>query len=80
MTNNLLTDWHPRVKFVDNTSAIEILPKNSISLLNSTFSDIHNFSVNHNMRLNPIKRKEMLMNYMLYPNFTLRPLVVTSTV
>ena len=66
MTNNFfLADWHPRVKFVDNTSAIEILPKNSISLLNSTFSDIHNFSVNHNMRLNPIKRKEMLMNFML---------------
>ena len=78
MTNNLLADWHPRVKFVDNTSAIEILPKNSISLLNSTFSDIHNFSVNHNMRLNPIKCKEILINFMLYPNFTLRPLVVDN--
>ena len=28
------------------------------------------------MRLNPIKCKEMLINFMLYPNFTLRPLVV----
>ena len=28
------------------------------------------------MRLNPIKCKEMLINFMSYPNFTLRPLVV----
>ena len=57
MTNNLLADLHPRVKFVDDTSAKEILLKNSISLPNSTVSDIHNFSVDHNMRLNPINVK-----------------------
>ena len=71
-----VADWHLRVKFVDDTSAIEILPRNSISLLNSIVSDIHKFSMDHNMRLNPIKCKEMLINFMLYPNFTLRPLVV----
>ena len=40
-TNNLLADWHLRVKFVDDTSAIEILPRSSISLLNSIVSDIN---------------------------------------
>ena len=62
MTNNPLADWHPRVKFVDDTSVIEMLPRNSISLLNSTVSDIHNFSMDQNMRINPIKFKEMLIN------------------
>ena len=76
MTNNLLADWTLRVKFLDDTSAIEILPRNSISLLNSIVSDIHRFSMNHNMQLNPIKCKEMLINFMFYPDFTLRPLVV----
>ena len=76
MTNNPLADWHPRVKFVDDTSVIEMLPRNFISLLNSTVSDIHNFSMDQNMRLNPIKCKEMLINSMLYPNFTLIPLLV----
>ena len=76
MTNNLSADWHFRVKFVDDMSAIEILPRNSISLLNSIVSDIHKFSMDHNMRLKPIKCKEMLINFMSYPNFTLRPLVV----
>ena len=75
MTNNLLADWHLRVKFVDNTSAIEILPRNSINLLNSIVSDIHKFSMDHNTRLNP-KCKEMFINLVLYPNFTLRLLVV----
>ena len=76
MINNLLADWHLRVKFVDDTSAMEILPRNSISLLNSIVFDIHKFSMDHNMRLNPIKCKEMSINFMLCPNFTLRPLVV----
>ena len=67
MTNNL---------FVIGT--IEMLRRNSINLLNSTVSDIHNFSVDHNMRLNPIKCQEMLINFMSYPNVTLRPLVVDN--
>ena len=72
MTNNLFL----RVEFLDDTSAIEILPRNSISLLNSIVSDIHRFSMDHNMQLNLIKCKEMLINFMFYPDFTLRPLVV----
>ena len=40
-TKNLLADLHLRVKFVDDTSAIEILPRSSISLLNSIVSDIN---------------------------------------
>ena len=47
MTNSLLVDWHMRTKFVDDTSAVEILPRNSISLLNVAVSSIHNFAVTH---------------------------------
>ena len=35
MTNNLLHDWHLRIKFVDDTSALEIIPRNDISLINT---------------------------------------------
>ena len=34
VTNSLLANWHFRTKFVDDTSALEIIPRNSISLLN----------------------------------------------
>ena len=49
MTNSLLVDWHFRTKFVDDTSAVEILPRNSISLLNMAVTSIYNFVVKHNM-------------------------------
>ena len=62
MTNNLLRDWHLRIKFVDDTTALEILPRNGISVLNVAVNDIHKFSIKHNMKLNPKKCKEMLKN------------------
>ena len=64
MTNNLLREWHLRIKFVDDTAALEILPRNGISLLNVAVNDIHKFSIEHNMKLNPKKCKEMLINFM----------------
>lgn len=80
MTNKLLADWYLHIKFVDDLSAVEILPRNSISLLNITASDIQNFSIEHNMKLNPPKCKEMLINFMHNPNFILRPIIVGNNV
>ena len=76
MTNNLLHDWHLRIKFVDDTTTLEILPRNGISLLNVAVNDIHKFSIEHNMKLNPKKCKEMLINFMQNDNFTTRPIVL----
>ena len=76
MTNNLLRDWYLTIKFVDDTTALEILPRNGISLLNVAVNDIHKFSIEHNMRLNPKKCKEMLINFMQNDNFTIRPIVL----
>ena len=60
MTNNLISDWHLRTKYVDDTSALETIPRNSISYLNTTVDKIHQFSINHNMKLNTLKCKEMV--------------------
>ena len=62
MTNNLLHEWHLRIKVVDDTTALEIQPRNGISLLNVAVSDIHKFTVEHNVKLNPKKSKVMLIN------------------
>ena len=45
LTNNLLHDWLLTIKFVDDTTALEILPRNGISLLNVAVNDIHKFSI-----------------------------------
>ena len=83
MTNRLLSDWHLRIKFVDDTSALEIMPRNSISLLDSAASDIHNFAIAHNMKLNPTacKCKEMFVNFLHnYLNILLNPIIIGNNV
>ena len=76
MTNNLLSDWHLRIKFVDDTTALEILPRNGISLLHMAVNDIHTFAIEHSMRLNPKKCKGMLINFMDHHNFDLRAITI----
>ena len=72
-----MRDWHLRINFVDDlTTALEILLRNGISLLNVAVKDIHKFSIKHNMKLNPKKCKEMLINFMQNDNFTTRPIVL----
>ena len=81
MTKNLLCDWNLRTKFVDDTSALEIIPRNSISVLNIVAADIHNFAIkHHNMKLNPTKCKEMLINFLRNPNFLVKPIQIGSHV
>ena len=42
MTNRLLSDWWLGIKYVDDSSALEIIPRNFPNLLNAITSDIHN--------------------------------------
>ena len=40
MTNNLLHSWNLRIKFVDDTTAFEIIPRNTVSSLNFAINDL----------------------------------------
>ena len=42
-------------------------------------SSIHDFALTHNMKLNPTKCKEMVINFMNNQNFHLTPIVVGNT-
>jgi hypothetical protein len=59
MIKKLLNDWNLRIKYVDDTSAAEIVPRNSISILDLTVRGIHQFSSSRIMKLNPRKCKGM---------------------
>ena len=74
MTNDLLKDWKLKIKFVDDTTPFEILPRNSMSLLNFDFNYTQYFSESHNMKLNPPKCKQMVINFMHNHNFSLNPI------
>ena len=40
-----------RTKYVDDTTAFEIIPRNSISMLDVVVREIHDYSVEHKMKL-----------------------------
>ena len=62
-----------RIQFVDDTTALEIIPRNRASLLNFVTNNIYAFSEDHRMKLNPTKCKEMLINFMSNHNFIVNP-------
>lgn len=41
MTNSLLRSWNLRIKFVDDTTALKIIPRNSARLLNFVTNDTY---------------------------------------
>ena len=62
--NKLLRNWHMRSKYVDDTTAIEIIPRNFISILDLVVREIYDYCIEHKMKLNPKKCKEMYINFM----------------
>ena len=76
MINKLLRNWHMRSKYVDDTTAIEIIPRNSISILDLVVREIHDYCIEHKMKLNPKKCKEMYINFMTNSVTSLRPICV----
>ena len=55
-----LKDWPGRVKFVDDTTAIEVIPHCSPSFLPIVVNQISDFANERGMVLNPKKCKEMI--------------------
>ena len=49
MINKLLKNWHMRSKYVDDTTAFEIIPRNSllISILDLVVREIHDYCKEH---------------------------------
>ena len=60
LVKNLLKSWHGRIKFVDDTTAFEIIPRGSPSILPLVVDEISSFASIRGMQLNPRKCKEIL--------------------
>ena len=79
MTNELLVDWNLRTKFVDDTTALEIIPRNSTSLMNIVAENVNEFAEKNRMKLNPRKCKEMVIDPLEYNTTVLRPITIWNT-
>ena len=67
-----------RTKYVDKTTAFEIIPRNSFSMLDVVVRESHEYCIEHKMKLNPIKCKEMYVNFIKNSITAMRPLSVAN--
>jgi hypothetical protein len=79
MVNDLVKNWPGRAKFVDDLVVVETIPRNSISVMDLIAREIQQYCMDHKMKLNPKKCKEMFVNFMTNPNILSRDLVVNGT-
>ena len=66
LINSLLKNWPGRIKFVDNTSALEIIPRFSPSLMPLVVNEISDYASERGMELNYKKCKQMFINFLKY--------------
>ena len=70
----------PQVFGRDDFNFVFSSPRNSPSLLNVMPSDIHNFAIAHNMRLDPTKCKEMYFNFLRNCNCLINPIIIGGNI
>ena len=66
LVNSLAKNWHLRIKFVDDLSVFEVIPRCSPSLMPFIVNDTVHYANACGMRLNPTKCKEMLLDFLHY--------------
>ena len=76
MVNDLVQSWSACIKCVDDLTVLEVVRRNSPPLLNVVVDDIHAFTVNNNMGLNPRKCKSMTVDFLHYNSWVPRPIAV----
>ena len=79
MVNELLSTWGPRAKFVDDLTALEIVPRNFPSVLCHIVADIQSFAGTINMELNPSKCKDMIVDFLHFDANVFKSIVIGAT-
>ena len=80
LVNGMAAKCKRRVKYVDDPTAMEIIPRCSPSYLPFTVSDIYTYAFLRGMKLSSKKCKEMIINFMQYSPFLPAPLTVGGSV
>ena len=80
LVNNLVKDWKTRVKYVDDLSVLEIIPRSSTSMLPFVARDICSYASSHGMKLNPSKCKELRIDFLQYKPSDLPPLQMSGSI
>ena len=80
LVNGMAAKFKSRIKYVDDATAMEVIPRCSPSYLPFTVSDIYTYASLRGMKLNSKKCKERIINSMQYSPFPPVPLTVGGSV
>ena len=64
MVDDLLRSWGPRIKYVDDLTILEGIPRNSLSVMKHFVYDVNSFAHGKNMQLSPSKCKLMPVDFL----------------
>ena len=78
MTNELLIDLNLRTKLVDDTTALEIIPRNSTSLMNIVAENVNEFAEKNRMNLT-LGNAKMVIDLLEYNTTVLRRITIGNT-
>ena len=76
LVNRLASEWRTRLKYVDDLAILELIPRNSYSYLPIIASNVNKYSLKRNMKLNPKKCKEMVVDFLQYKSTCSSPLLI----
>ena len=80
LVNKLVAGWYTRVKYVDDLSVLECIPRCSPSYMPCTANEIAQYALDHGMRLNAKKCKEIIFSSLQYQPFPATPLCLSGRV
>ena len=63
MVDDLVRSWGPRIKYIDDLTILEVIPRNSPSVMKYLVNDVNSFAHCNNMQLNPSKCKLMGVDF-----------------
>ena len=72
--------WYTRVKYVDDLSVLECIPRCSPSYMPCIANEIAQYASDHGMRLNAKKCKEIIFSFLQYQPFPATPLCLSGRV
>ena len=78
LVNKLTSNWNLRAKYVDDLTIVEIIQRCSFSMLPIIANEIGTFAVEHGMRLNGPKCKDMLIEFLRYKPFPTTPIFING--
>ena len=76
MVNDFVSSCVPRAKYVDDLAVLEVVPRNTPSMLNFIVNEIEPYAISNNMNLSFSKCKELFVGFLRCNSCSWHPIAV----